>query len=82
MKQQKQSLAVPNSYNVKPAKPFIPDKYNNNIELKKLKRVNYFTIALLELRSWGFSENEGMESFILNPKYFYGDPIFSHKSAI
>ena len=60
MKQQKQSLAVPNSYNVKPAKPFISDKYNNNIELKKLKRVNYFTTALLELRSWGFSENEGI----------------------
>ena len=58
MKQQKQSLSVPNSDSVKPAKPLILDKYNNHMSLKKLKRINYFTKALLELRAWGFSEEE------------------------
>ena len=28
------------------------------MELKKLKREKYFTNALLELRAWGFSEEE------------------------
>ena len=43
---------------MKIAKTFIPDKYNNRMELKKLKRIKYFTKSLLELRTWGFSEEE------------------------
>ena len=39
MKQQQQGLAVPNSDSVNPAKSFIPDKYNNRTELKKLKSI-------------------------------------------
>ena len=50
MKRQQQGLAVPNSDSVKPAKPFIPDKYENLINLKKPKRIKYFTKALLEIR--------------------------------
>ena len=46
-KQQQQGVDVPNPDIVKPAKTFIPDKYNNQMELKKLKRENYFTKALL-----------------------------------
>ena len=38
MRIQQQGLAIPNSDSVKPAKPFIPDKYNNWMEMKKLKR--------------------------------------------
>ena len=41
-----------------PAKSFIPDKYNNQMELKKLNRIKYFTKALLELRVWGFREGQ------------------------
>ena len=43
MKRQKLGLAVPNSYIMKPAKSLVPDKYNNQMELKKLKRIKYFT---------------------------------------
>ena len=39
MKQQHQGIAVPNSDSVKPYKSFTPDKYNNEMELKKLKRM-------------------------------------------
>ena len=28
------------------------------MNLKKLKRINFFTKALLDLRAWGFSEEE------------------------
>ena len=41
-----------------PAKIFIPDKYNNQMELKKIKRKMCFTKELMELRSWSFSEEE------------------------
>ena len=58
MKQEQLSIAVPNPDSVKTSKPFIPYKYNNRIELKKLKMEKYFTKALVELRSWGFSEEE------------------------
>ena len=58
MKLQQWGLAVPNSDSVKPAKPFIPDKYNNRMNLKNLKRVKYFTKSLLELIAWGFSKEE------------------------
>ena len=58
MKRQKQVLAVPNSDSLKPAKLFIPDKYNNRMKLKNLKRIKYFTKALLELRAWWFIEEE------------------------
>ena len=40
LKLQQQDLAVPNSDSVKPAKSFIPYKYNNRMKLKKLKRIN------------------------------------------
>ena len=56
IKQQQQCLAVPNAYSVKPTKSLIPYKYKNWMELNKLKRIKYFTKALLELRSQGFSE--------------------------
>ena len=58
MKRQQQGPAVPNSDSVKPSKPLIPDKYNNRMNLKKLKRIKYSTKALLELRAQGFSEEE------------------------
>ena len=58
VKQQQRGLFVPNLDSVNPAKPFISDKYNNNIELKKLKGENYFIKALLELRARGFSKEE------------------------
>ena len=58
MKQQQQGLDVPNPDSVKTDKPFIPDKYNNWMELKKLKRINSFTKVLLELRDQGFSGEE------------------------
>ena len=58
MKQKQQGLSVPNSYSAKTAKPIIPDKYNNCMNLKKLKRIKYFAKALLELRAWSFSEEE------------------------
>ena len=35
IKLQQQSLDVPNAGTVKPDKPFISDKYNNQVELKK-----------------------------------------------
>ena len=59
-KRQQQCLAVSNLYSVKPSKSFIPDHYNNWVELKKLRRIKYFTKALLELRAWGFNEGEGI----------------------
>ena len=43
---------------MKSAKPFILDNYNNQMEMKKLKRIKYFTKVLLELGSWSFSEEE------------------------
>ena len=58
MKQQQQGISVTNSDIVNPAKPFIPDKYNNRMNLKKLKRIKYFTKALLELIARVFSEEE------------------------
>ena len=58
MKQKQQGIAVPNSYIVKPDKSFIPDKFNNQMELKKINRIKYSTKALLELRDWGFSEED------------------------
>ena len=60
IKRQQQGLAFPNSDSAKPAKLFIPDKYNNQMELNKLKMINYFTKALPELRTQGFSEEEGI----------------------
>ena len=47
VKRQQQCLSVPNSHSVKPAKPFIPDKYSNQMELNKLKREKYFTKEIL-----------------------------------
>ena len=58
MKLQRQGISVTNSDIMNPAKSFIPDKYNNMMELKKLKRKKYFTKALLELSAWGFIEEE------------------------
>ena len=58
MKLKQQGLAVPNSDSVNPDKPFIPDKYNIRMNLKKLKRIKYSTKSLMELRAWGFSEEE------------------------
>ena len=58
IKLQQQGLAVPNPDSVKLSKPFIPDKYINFMKLEKLKRIKYFTKALLELRARGFSEEE------------------------
>ena len=58
MRWQQRGLAVPNSDSVKPAKPFIPDKYNNRMELNKLKRLKYFNKSLLEIRDQSFSEEE------------------------
>ena len=47
MKKQQRDLAVTNSDSAKPAKPFNTDKYKNRMELKKLKRKNYFTKEIL-----------------------------------
>ena len=56
MKRQQRGLNITNSDSLKPAKPCITDKYNNRMKLKKLKRIKYFTKALLELRARGFRE--------------------------
>ena len=56
MRRQQQGISVTNLDSVKPSKPIIPDKYNNRMNLKKLKRMKYFNKALLELRAWSFSE--------------------------
>ena len=37
--QQQQGLSVPKSDSMKPAKPFIPDKCRNIINLNKLKKI-------------------------------------------
>ena len=37
VKQKQQYISVTNPYGVKSDIPFIPDKYNNLLELKKLK---------------------------------------------
>ena len=58
MKRQQQGPTVPNLDSVKTAKSFIPDKYNNRMELNKLKRMKYFTKALLDLIGRVFSEQE------------------------
>ena len=58
MTRQQRGVAFTNSDSVKPAKPFIPDNYKNHMNLKKLKRINYFTKALLKLIAWVFSEEE------------------------
>ena len=58
MKQQQQGIAVPNSDSVNIDKPFITDNYNSRMNIKKPKRIKYFTKSLLELRSQGFSEEE------------------------
>ena len=58
MKRQQQGIAVPNSDSVKTDKSLISDKYINQMELKKLKRIKYFTKSLLELRALGFIEEE------------------------
>ena len=39
MKLQQQGLAVPKPGSIKPDKSFIPDKYKNRTELKKIKRI-------------------------------------------
>ena len=56
MKRQQQGLAVTNSDSMKPEKSFIPDKYKNWTELKKIKGINFLAKALLELRAQVFSE--------------------------
>ena len=43
IKWQQQGLDIKNPDSMKPAKLFIPDKYNNQMELNKIKRINYFT---------------------------------------
>ena len=58
MKRQQQGLSITNSDSVNPDKHFIPDNYNNGINLKKTKRINYFIKALLDLLYWGFIEEE------------------------
>ena len=50
MKRQQQVLYDTDSDSVNPAKPFILDKYNNQMELKNVEGINYFNKALLELR--------------------------------
>ena len=47
VKLQQQSITFPNPYSVTPVKPFIPDKYNYWMDMKKLKKKNHFTRALL-----------------------------------
>ena len=64
MKQQQQGLDFPNSDSARPDKPFITDKYNNNTNLNKLKKIKYFTKELLKLRAWAFSE-EAAEKLIV-----------------
>ena len=54
----KRDLAITNSDSLSPAKPFIPDKYNNHMNLKKIMKIKYFTKALLELIARVFSEEE------------------------
>ena len=89
MKQQQQGLAVPNPDSVNPAKPFIPDKYNNCMNPKKLKRIKYFIKELPELRASGFSEEEvsscanitaAVEKLIVwhkaKPTYIEGDELY------
>ena len=39
MKLQQQGLAIPNSDSVKPAKPFITDKYKNCMNPNKIERI-------------------------------------------
>ena len=56
MKQQQRGLAVRNPDSTKPDKSLIPDKYNNQIEMKKNEWIEYFTKALLELRAQVFSD--------------------------
>ena len=58
MKRQQQGLDVPNSDSANPAKSFIQYKYHNRMVMKKLNMIKYFAKALLELRDWGFSEEE------------------------
>ena len=58
MKQRQRGISVTNSDSVKPVKLFIPNKYNNLMNLNKIKRIKYFTKALLEPRAWGFSEED------------------------
>ena len=58
MKRQQQGLSVTNSDSMSPDKPFIPDKYNNLMNLKKLKSIKYFTKALLDIRSQEFSKEK------------------------
>ena len=47
MRQQQQGLSFLNPYSTNSAKTFIPDKYRNKTELKKLKRKNNFTKVIL-----------------------------------
>ena len=42
-KQQQLGLAVTNPDSAKPEKPYISDKYNNWVELKKINRKKEFT---------------------------------------
>ena len=90
MKWQQRGLAVPNSDGVNPDKKFIPDEYNNQMELMKLKRIKYFTKSLLEIRSRGFSEEEmiicvniiaAVEKLIVwhkeIPTYIEGDAVYT-----
>ena len=58
VKHQQWGIDIKNPDVVKPYKPFIPDKYNNLMELKKLKRKFFFTKVLLWLGAQGFSEEE------------------------
>ena len=46
-KRQQQGIVVPNPDNVNPAKPLIPEKYNNQMEMNKIKREKYFTKEIL-----------------------------------
>ena len=85
---QQQGIAVPNLDRIKSAKSFIPDKYNNWMELNKTKMVKYFTKALMELRDQGFSEEQvircanityAVENLIMRykalPTYREGDTV-------
>ena len=89
LKQQQQGIAVTNSDSVNPSKPFIPDKYNNRMNLEKLNRIKYFTKSLMELKAQGFSEEEvrscanikaEVENLILRHKalttYREGDEVY------
>ena len=57
-KWQQRGISIPNPDSVKPSKPFITNKCNNQMEPNKLKRGNYFTKELLLLGARGFSEEE------------------------